>query len=110
MTHYYYHFVQQHQTNYAALRPDWPNIYAAVHIAHDQQAWQLVADFVTTLTPIWFTRARYGEARDLYPLAIAAGEQLGDQLFVARTLLAWAKACNELDHYEQAEKKIIDRP
>lgn len=106
MIHYYLTFAQEHQTDYAALQPEWENLVAGMRTAHNLAEWQLVLDYADTLTEPWFTRARYTEARQAYPLAQTAAEALGDEQALAESLLRWGHACVEQYDYDEAESLL----
>ncbi len=103
MVRYYLAFAQDHQTDYAALQPEWENLMAAMATAHRLQEWPVVLDYAQTLTEPWFTRARYTEARQAYQLVRAAAEQVADQVALATCLLCWGRACVEQYDYIEAE-------
>jgi DNA-binding SARP family transcriptional activator/tetratricopeptide (TPR) repeat protein len=103
MAAYYQRFAQAHQTQYAALQPEWENMMAGMRTAHTLQAWPLVLDYADTLTEPWFTLARYSEARHAYFLAKDAAISIGDERFLAIYLLRWGQACIEQDDYLEAE-------
>lgn len=107
MSRYYLTFAQTYQTNYSALQPEWGNLMAGLHQAHTLSEWRLVLDYAAALTPPWFTRARYTEAREAYALAREAAEMLADQETLATCLLQWGRACIEQNDYAEAED-ILD--
>jgi DNA-binding SARP family transcriptional activator/predicted ATPase len=106
MALYYQHFAQAHQTDYAALQPEWENMMAGMETAHMLQEWQLVLDYADALTEPWFTHARYSEARHAYWHVSQAAEALNDQFALATCLLRWGQACSEQDDHEEAESFI----
>lgn len=106
MASYYYQFITSNAEIYAALSPEWLNITAAVQAADEQQQWPLVVEFAQQLTPIWFTRARYHEARVTYPLALAAANHLQDNITAAQLQLDWGKACVEQDDFSAGQPKL----
>ena len=108
MAHYYQHFAQEHQTDYAALQPEWENMMAGMQTAHILQEWQLVLDYADTLTEPWFSHARYSEAREAYSLVLQAAEILNDRQALATCLLRWGQACSEQDDHDEAES-LIDK-
>lgn len=103
MAHYYLTFAQAHCTDYTALQPEWENLMAGLEMAHTLAEWRLVLDYAQTLTPPWFTRARYAEARHAYQLAKEAAEHLADEQALAACLLHWGRACVEQYDYAEAE-------
>ena len=106
MAHYYLTFAQAHCTDYTALQPEWENLIAGLEMAHTLAEWRLVLDYAQTLTPPWFTRARYAEARQAYQLAKEAAEHLADEQALAACLLHWGRACVEQYDYAEAEKLL----
>lgn len=102
MALYYQHFAQEHQTDYAALQPEWENLMAGMETAHILQEWQLVLDYADTLTEPWFMRARYSEARQGYTWAHKAVQQLGQELALTTILQKWGHACIEQNDYDEA--------
>ncbi|MCK5922195.1 MAG: tetratricopeptide repeat protein, partial [Methylococcales bacterium] len=102
MVTYYTQFAHDHQTNYDGLRPEWVNLHAAIDFAHSLQQWQAVLDLTQTLTPAWFTRARYNDVRKIYPLATEAAQQVADHTAHAQILVKWGTACIEQDDLDQA--------
>lgn len=108
MVHYYVRFAQEHQTDYAALQPEWENLMAALETAHTLQEWPLVLAYAQVLTEPWFTRARYAEARRAYRLVRTAAEQLADVQALANCLLCWGRACVEQYDYAEAETLLSE--
>ncbi len=104
MSVYYQRFAQTHQRNFMLLQPEWENMLAGMRMAHALQEWQLVLDYADTLTVPWFTRARYSEARQAYPLARTAALYLENQQALATALLRWGQVCIEQDDYQEAEE------
>ena len=107
MIHYYLAFVQEEQTNYSALQPEWGNLMAGLEMAHGLAEWQLVLDYADTLTEPWFTRARYTEARRAYAVAKEAAEALGNEQALAECLLRWGHACVEQNDLSEAGKLLL---
>ena len=107
MALYYQHFAQAHQTDYAALQPEWENMMAGMETAHMLQEWQLVLDYADALTEPWFTRARYSEAREAYPLVCEAAEKANHEQAMATYLLRWGQACIEQDDHREAKALIV---
>lgn len=95
MAVYYQRFAQEHQTDYAALQPEWENMMAGMETAHMLQEWQLVLDYADALTEPWFTRARYSEAREGYLFAKESAKALCNDSMLAICLLRWGRACIE---------------
>ena len=106
MAHYYQHFAQEHQADYAALQPEWENMMAGMQTAHILQEWQLVLDYADTLTEPWFSHARYSEARSAYALAQEAAQALENHPYLADCLLKWGQACIEQDDHDEAERLL----
>lgn len=104
MSAYYQRFAHTYQRNFATLQPEWENMLAGMRMAHTCQEWQLVLDYADTLTEPWFTRARYSEARQAYPLVREAARSLENQHALARALLHWGQVCIEQDDYQEAEE------
>jgi len=108
MAVYYQHFAQEHQTDYAALQPEWENMIAGLQTAHMLQEWQLVLDYADTLTEPWFSHARYSEARAAYPLVYEAAKKLDDHRKAATCLRQWGEACIAQDDHLEAERWLLD--
>lgn len=106
MAQYYLDFAQTHQTNYFALQPEWGNLMAGMRCVDTDREWQLVLGYAETLTPPWFTRARYTDARTGYAMAETAAQTLGDQQALAYILLHWGQACIEQYAYDEAEQLL----
>ncbi|MEZ4860491.1 MAG: BTAD domain-containing putative transcriptional regulator [Caldilineaceae bacterium] len=107
MAAYYLGFAQDHQTNYTALQPEWENLMASMETAHARQEWRLVLDYADTLTEPWFTRARYGEARQAYLWMQGAAERLADNAALATCCLKWGQACIEQYDYDEADALLL---
>jgi tetratricopeptide (TPR) repeat protein len=103
MAAYYLAFAQEYQTDYSMLQPEWENMMAGMRAAYTLQEWPLVLEYAETLTGPWFTRARYSEAREAYPLAHEAAELLKNQDALALCLLRWGQACIEQYDYDEAQ-------
>lgn len=106
LVRYYLRFAQEERTNYAALQPEWENLMVGLQTANRLTEWQVVLDFSDALTEPWFTRARYGEARQAYTLAQDAARELADQEALSTYLLRMAQALIEQDDYPAAKKLL----
>jgi DNA-binding SARP family transcriptional activator len=107
MALYYQHFAQAHQTDYAALQPEWENMMAGMETAHMLQEWQLVLDYADALTEPWFTHARYSEAREAYLLVDEAARAVNDEQAMATCFLRWGQACIEQDDHQEAQSLLV---
>ncbi|MEZ4736701.1 MAG: NB-ARC domain-containing protein, partial [Caldilineaceae bacterium] len=94
-------FARRHQTDYAALEPEWENLMAGMATAHRLQAWPLVLDYAAVLTEPWFTRARYTQARQGYAWAVEAVAQT-EATVTAHYLVKWSYACAQQNDYAEA--------
>jgi DNA-binding SARP family transcriptional activator/tetratricopeptide (TPR) repeat protein len=103
MASYYQNFAQQHQQDYAALRPEWENLMGGMSVAQEQGNWPLVLAYTDSLKGAWFARGRYTEARQGFTWAREAALALGDEEHLAACLLTWAQASLEQNAYDEAE-------
>lgn len=100
---YYLAFAQAQQQNYAALQPEWENLLAAVGLAHRHSLWMQTLALSEALTPAWFARGRFYEARQAYRWASAAAAQQQDEAAAARIWLQWGQTCLRQGDYEEAQ-------
>ena len=100
---YFYEFARTHQTDYAALQPEWPNLAAAISKAHGQATWQIVLDFVQVLDEPWFRQIRFTELRAGLMAALDAATALADEAALVRTLLRLGEIEVEQNEYGVAE-------
>jgi predicted ATPase/DNA-binding SARP family transcriptional activator len=96
------HFARDYQANYAALRPEWGNLLAAVAKAHELAAWPLVLELTQVLDKAWFRQIRFHDMRQGLGLALAAAEALPDEPAQARLRLRLAEIEMELNAYAAA--------
>jgi tetratricopeptide (TPR) repeat protein len=102
MVDYYLDCARQHQHDYAALRPEWLGLLAAIQVAHQRRMWQKAVDLVRALAEAWFAQGRFGEARLGCEWACEAAEALEDREFLAACLCWRGRACIEQGDYAEA--------
>ncbi|MCA9944638.1 MAG: tetratricopeptide repeat protein, partial [Anaerolineales bacterium] len=102
MARYFLKFAQENQENFEALDPEWENLLAAVQVAHQERAWQLVLDLTGALGRSWFRYGRYHDANTAYALAETAAQQLDSDEALAHILLNWAEVGIEQSRYDEA--------
>lgn len=105
-THYYLQFVQQNQTDYDALRPEWDNLMAAMEAAHTHQLHQTVIEFADALNDAWFARGRYSQACQGYEWVNKSVLKLNDKNRHSQNLLDWARACIEQSNFDEARARL----
>lgn len=108
MADYYLRFSREHRQDFKMLEPEWSNFLSAIQIAHQQERWPIVLDFVETLNEAWFTRARFTEARQALALAHQAGMAICDATTTARALCNLGRACVEQAAYDEATHHLQD--
>lgn len=99
-------FALQTAGNFDALEPEWENLLAGVAMAHRLEAWDLVLGSVDALTAPWFARARFGQARQGFRMALDAATALGDENRQARYAYFLAKAHLRQDDYGVARELL----
>lgn len=99
---YYLQFAQAHRHDFAALRPEWDNLAAALEAAHATEQWPMVLALAQALRAAWFRRGRFSQARQAYRLVYDAAAALSDTAQMAETLLWWGKAAVEQRDHEAA--------
>ncbi|MCA9947062.1 MAG: tetratricopeptide repeat protein, partial [Anaerolineales bacterium] len=102
MARYFLQFAQENQEIFEALDPEWENLLAAVQVAHQERAWQLVLDLTAALGRSWFRYGRYHDANTAYALAETAAQQLDSDEDLAHILLNWAEVGIEQSNYDDA--------
>ncbi|MEM7111946.1 MAG: BTAD domain-containing putative transcriptional regulator [Chloroflexota bacterium] len=102
MATYYHSFAAAHQTDYAALQPEWPNLMAGMRTAHEQENWPLVLNYAHTLSDPWFTRARFSEMRQGMAWAEKAAALSKNKNALGEVLLKWGEVCIEQNNYDEA--------
>lgn len=103
---YFNRYAHTHQTDYAALQPEWLNFSASVEKAHALNAWPQLLELVQVLDEPWFRQIRFQEMRQGLALAAAAAEALQDQPTLAQTLLRLGEIETELNDYAAAEAHL----
>jgi predicted ATPase len=95
-------FAREHQTDYAALEPEWDNVMAGMAAAQRLERWATVVDYAEVLTEPWFTRARFMEARQGFRWAVTGATVLNQLTSKFPFLDCWAQAALELGDYQEA--------
>ena len=108
MIDYFNYFAHTNQHNYAVLRPEWDNLTVAMSKAYEQEAWESLNEFAAYLSPAWFARARYTEARQGLELAYEAAVKLGDMQLAGMHLIQLGNACWEQLDYVEAENHFLN--
>ena len=104
---YYLAFIQEVGTDYEQLEPEWEQITAVIHLAHQLQLPTQLLALADGLTPAWVARGHYNQARQAYRFALEAAQTLGDATQKeALILLRWGLACLEQNDYESAETHL----
>jgi tetratricopeptide (TPR) repeat protein len=98
--------VQQAAGHYDSLESEWDNLLAGVTIAHQQEAWPLVAESVDGLTAPWFARARLMQAQQGFRCALDAAVALGDANRQARYAYFLGKIYLRQDNYAEARRML----
>lgn len=106
LVNYYLTFAQTQHRTFAALQPEWENLLAAVRLAHQQALWTQVVALTEALTPAWFARGRFYEARQAYHWADEATAHLADEATAARIWLQWGRACLRQGDYDEAQSHL----
>lgn len=99
-------FARQHQTDYAALEPEWDNVMAGMETAHRLERWETVLAYAEVLGDAWVKRAMYTRARQGYAWAVDGAKKSHDTLRWASMLQRWASTCIEQNDYHQAEELL----
>lgn len=100
---HYLALAQAQPRDYTALQSEWENLLAAVRLAHQQGLWLQTLALCEALTPAWFARGRFYEARQAYHWASAAAAQQPDEAAAARIWLQWGQACLRQGDYSEAQ-------
>ncbi|GAB4157085.1 MAG: BTAD domain-containing putative transcriptional regulator [Candidatus Promineifilaceae bacterium] len=100
---HYLALAQAQPRDYTALQSEWENLLAAVRLAHQQGLWLQTLALCEALTPAWFARGRFYEARQAYHWASAAAAQQPDEAAAARIWLQWGQACLRQGDYREAQ-------
>ncbi len=106
MADYYLSFARRNQKRYDVLELEWGNFLAAIRAAHGTQRWETVMDFADTLTEPWFTRARFGDARQGFGWALESARAAKSEETLAFLLIRYGKVQITLDEYADAEKVL----
>lgn len=106
MVAYYLDYATEHQVDYDALRPEWENLSASIHLARRLQMWRTVIQYTSVLQDAWFARGRYTAARLAYQWAREASMALEDEYALASCLLYWGQACIEQNDYDEARELL----
>ena len=106
MAAYYLTFAQEFKNQFAKLDPEWDNINAAIQMAFELEAWQIVLDFSDALAKSWMRYGRFYDATHAYALAQTAAENRQAEEQLARALLRSAEINIELNNYNQAWQQV----
>jgi len=107
MSWYYLAYATEYEQDYKTLEIEWENMLSGMRTAHELKIWQMVVDYAEALTPAWFARGRYTDARRGYEWAHTAADALNDQDAIGLCLNRWGQACIEQSDYEEAEKHLL---
>jgi DNA-binding SARP family transcriptional activator len=108
MIAYFQTFVQTHQTDYAALGPEWDNFDAAIQTARDLAQWERLFALTHALHAPWFARGHFDRAQRAYQLAYEAALDLEDGRYTAESLHRQGQAALELGQLDQAKQRLLE--
>ena len=104
---HYIDFATEHQSDWERLALEWDNMQTAIRHAHERENWHELLGLTNTLTPSYFSRCRFYDARTAYEYAHKAATIIPDTHQQGIVNFNWGRACLEQNDYELAKQKLL---
>ncbi len=100
---YYQELAQRAAGDFAQLELEWEQLFHAVELAQQLQAWPELLGLVDAAAAPWFARARFDQARQGFLAGLAAAQQLEDPQRCTRYAFFLGRIALRQDDYAGAQ-------